>query len=79
MIKLFLIIGYLISILIAYIILRFINIKNNGDDPQAISFIIATFWPTIIILYILYYIGKTIDYIIKFLLKINDLINGKEN
>ena len=77
MIKFIITCCYLITILIAYIILRFINIKGKGDEPQGVSLFMAFFWPTIIIFYIFYIIGKFIDYCIKFILKINDLINGK--
>ncbi len=63
MIKTFIIIGYLIFVLITYIILRFYNIKRNGDDPQAISLFLALFWPTIVIMFIMIYLGKGIDYV----------------
>ena len=79
MIKIFITICYLISILIAYIIFRFINIKRNGDEPQGVSLVISLFWPIIIIMCMIMYIGKCIDYVIKFLLKINDLIKNGRN
>jgi len=59
---------YLITIIIAYIIMRYLVISKKygfNDDPQIVSCIISLFWPCFLIIFGISECGDYIDSFIK--------------
>ena len=64
---------YLISVIIAYIILRYLVINKKfgmDDDPQIISCLVAIFWFIVLVIFGISELGDYIDR------KIKSKING---
>ena len=60
---------YFLSVFIVYIVLRYLVISGKGyicnDDPQGISFIVALFWPMMLLIISIWKVGEYIDKVIK--------------
>ena len=60
---------YIIIVIIAYILQRYLVISGKGyicnDDPQGISFIVAVFWPVMLLILSIWKVGEYIDKVIK--------------
>ena len=64
---------YLISVIIAYIILRYLVINKKfgmSDDPQIVSCLVAICWPIVLVIFGISELGDYIDR------KIKSKING---
>lgn len=65
---------YILTIIVAYLILRYIVIKKKcgmTDEPQGVSLMIAFMWPFVLVVIIFFKLGEIIDNIIK------SKVNGK--
>ena len=71
------IIGYLILVIVFYVVLRYLVIKGKGftciDEPPAISLAVALFWAAVLFMICIY---KSLEYIDKLIkLIVNEKVN----
>lgn len=71
------VIGYLILVIVFYVVLRYLVIKGKGftciDEPPAISFTVAFFWAAVLFMICVYKLVEYTDKLIRLI--VNEKVN----